>query len=293
MPPIGSATKQRWPITDTVILNVPGGVAMAFAAPSPAPAPRARPGTVNIAVILLYVAAALEVISAILAIATYGDFKAAYEKAYAGTSLQGQAGSATVTVIVSVVIALLLAVIFLVLGILNGKGNRIGRILTWIFGGLALCCLGSSFALGALGRSAYDTNRKNNPDLPSYDQLQNTIKGELPSWYTPVSTALSIIVLIMIVAVIILLALPASHPYFRKADAAAQWEPPVPPSGGPSYGDPPYGSASYGGPSYGAPPGEQPPGQPGPPAQPGPEDGPPPAGPPGPTGPPPSWPPSS
>ena len=235
---------------------------MAYTAPTPAP--RVRPGTVSVAVILLYVAAALEVISAILAIATYGDFKNAYAKAYAGTSLAGQAGSATVTVIVSVVIALLLAVVFVVLAILDGRGNRVGRILTWIFGGLALCCLGSSFALGALGKSAYDANRKNNPDLPSYDQLQHDISDALPSWYTPVTTTLGIVVLIAVIVVIILLALPASHPYFRKA-AEQQWEPPVPPSG-PAY------------PSYGTPPpGEEPP--PGP------------AGPGGP--PPPSWPPTS
>jgi len=82
------------------------------------------------------------------------------------------------------------------------------------------------------------------------------------------------VVLIMIVAVIILLALPASHPYFRKADEV-QWEPPVPPAPDPYYGAPTY---------------QQPAPPPSPPSPPGPEDPPPPAGP---TGPPPSWPPSS
>src|SRR5204863_2936642 len=140
--------------------------------------------------------------------------------------------------------------IFVVLAVLNSKGNRIGRILTWIFGGLALCCLGSSFALGALGKSAYDASRKNNPDLPSYDQFQNTISSELPSWFTPVTTTLSILVLAAVVVVIILLALPASNPYFRKTEAA-QWEPPLPPaaSGG-----------SYGPTGYEAPPPAGPPG---------------------------------
>src|SRR5690349_3124239 len=167
---------------------------MVFTAPPPVP--RARPGTVTVAVILLYVAAALEVVAAVTAIATYGDFKNAYAKAYAGTTLEGQSGSAAVTVIAGVVIAVLLAVIFLVLAILDGKGNRVGRILTWIFGGLALCCLGSSFALSSLSKSAYDANRKNNPDLPSYDQLQHDISDALPSWYTPVTTTLGIVVLI-------------------------------------------------------------------------------------------------
>jgi hypothetical protein len=233
---------------------------MAFTAPTPAP--RARPGTVTVAVIRLYVAALLEVVNAVISIATYGDFEDAYAKAYAGTSLAGQAGSATVTVIASVVIALLLAVIFLVLAILDGRGNRVGRLLTWIFGGLALCCLGSSFALGAFGKSAYESSRKTNPDLPSYDKLQSDIRDALPSWYTPVTTALGIIVLAAVVVVIILLALPASNPYFRKAEEP-QWEPPVPPAPPSSYGTPP--------------PSDQPP-----------------PGPPGPAGPPPpSWPPTS
>lgn len=243
---------------------------MAYAAPTPAP--RTRPGTVAVAVILLYVAAALEVISAIIAIATYGDFKNAYEKAYAGTSLQGQTGTATITVVVGVIIGLLLAAIFVVLGVLNSKGNRIGRILTWVFGGLALCCLGSTFALGALGKSAYDASRKTNPDLPTYDQFQNTINSELPSWYTPVTTTLGIVVLLAIIAVIILLALPASNGYFRKTEAP-QWEPPLPPasSGG-----------SYGATGYEAPPPAGPLGDERPP------------GPAGPSGPPPSnWPPTS
>jgi hypothetical protein len=244
---------------------------MAFTAPTPAP--RVRPGTVTVAVILLYVAAVLEVVNVIIAIATYGDFKDAYAKAYAGTSLEGQAGSATITVIASVVIGLILAVIFVVLAILDGRGNRVGRLLTWIFGGIALCCLGSSFALGAFGKSAYDNSRKTNPDLPSYDQLQQDIRDALPSWYTPVTTILGILVLAAIIVAIILLALPASHPYFRKAEEA-QWEPPVPPPSGPS--GPSYGQ-SYG-PSYGAPPNEEPP----------------PQGPPGPAGPPPpNWPPTS
>ena len=78
---------------------------MAFAAPTPAP--RTRPGTVAVAVILLYVAAVFEVINAIIAIATYGDLKNAYQKAYAGTSLAGQTGTATVTVVVGVIIGLL------------------------------------------------------------------------------------------------------------------------------------------------------------------------------------------
>src|SRR4051794_5041832 len=117
------------------------------------PAPPARPGTVNLAVILLYVAAALEVVVAILTFSTAGDIKSAYEKAYAGTSVADQAGAATYGVIGGAVVALVVAVLFVVLGFLDGRGSRVGRILTWVFGGLALCCTGSSFALSSFSKS--------------------------------------------------------------------------------------------------------------------------------------------
>jgi NADH:ubiquinone oxidoreductase subunit 6 (subunit J) len=199
---------------------------MAYAAPPDAP--RARPGTVNLAVILLYVAAALEVVNAIVAFANYNAYKEGYEKAYANTSIANQAGTAAVTVIVSGVIALVLAVIFLVLAILDGKGNRVGRILTWVFGGIALCCLGSAFGLSSFAKSNYENTREHNQDLPPYDQLQHDINSSLPSWYTPVTTILGIVVLLAIIVTIILLALPASNAYFRKRDEP-QWEPPTTP----------------------------------------------------------------
>jgi hypothetical protein len=215
---------------------------MAFAA-TPG-TPRVRPTTVNVAVILLYVAAALEIINAIASIASYSAFNNAYKAAYAGTSLANQSSSAAVQVIVTVIISLVLAAIFIVLAFLDGRGNRVGRILTWVFGALALCCTAGAFGLSSFGKSAYDSQRNKDPKLPTYDQLQANIKHALPSWYTPVTTIAGIGVLLAVVVVIILLALPASNPFFRKA-AEPQWEPPTPGAGGtypPAGGTPNYPS---------------------------------------------------
>jgi len=220
---------------------------MAFAATPDTP--RVRPTTVTVAVILLYVAAGLEVINAIASIASYSAYNNAYKAAYAGTSLANQSSTAAVQVVVTVVVSLILAVIFAVLAFLDGRGNRVGRILTWVLGGLALCCTGSAFGLGAFAKSAYDAQRNTNANLPTYDQLQTTIKDALPSWYTPVVTIAGIGVLVATVVVIVLLALPASHPFFRKPPEA-QWEPPAPgtpytPPGTtpPPPADPPYPNA--------------------------------------------------
>jgi hypothetical protein len=209
---------------------------MAFAATPDTP--RVRPTTVNVAVILLYVAAALEIINAIASIASYSAFNDAYKAAYAGTTLENQSGGAAVQVIATVIISLVLAAIFIVLAILDGRGNRVGRILTWVFGGLALCCTAGAFGLSSFGKSAYDAQRENNPSLPTYDQLQDNISNALPSWYTPVTTIAGIGVLLAVILVIILLALPASNPFFRKR-TEPQWEPPTPGGSYPATGETP------------------------------------------------------
>ena len=194
-------------------------------------APRTKPTTVNVAVILLYFVAAVSLISTILALSNYSAYKEGYAKAYEGTSQAGNEGTAAVSaVVVPAIISILLVVIFVICAILVSRGNRVGRILTWVFGGLALCCTGTGFALAGLAKSAYETSQKNDPSLPSYSQLESDINSSLPSWYSGVTLTLSILTIAAIVVAIILLALPASHPYFRKREEP-QWEPPVPPSG--------------------------------------------------------------
>jgi len=191
--------------------------------------PRTKPTTVNVAVILLYVVAACSLISLILGATNYGSYKDGYAKAYEGTSQAGKEGSAALSAVGGqILIGVLLTIIFVVCAILVSRGNRVGRILTWVFGGLALCCTGTGFALAGLAKSAYESAQKNDPSLPSYSQLESDINSALPSWYSAVTTIIGVVTIIAIIVVIILLALPASHPYFRKREEP-MWEPPVPP----------------------------------------------------------------
>ena len=46
----------------------------------------------------------------------------------------------------------------------------------------------------------------------------------IPDWITPVSTTLGIISLIAAIAIVVLLLLPPSNPYFRKQEPV--WTPP-------------------------------------------------------------------
>jgi hypothetical protein len=190
-------------------------------------APRVQPAPVRLAVILLYVVAALEIINVIASVLSYSAFKSAYEKTYAGTSQAGGAAAqATFSVIFPIVIGVILAAAFIVLAIFDARGSNVSRIITWIFGGLSVCCVGVSFGLNALGRSLYESAAKQNPDMPSYTTLQNNLNEALPGWYGPVMLIAGIGALVLIVLAAILLALPASNPYFRKRTEPV-WQPPA------------------------------------------------------------------
>lgn len=213
---------------------------MAFTTPD---TPRSRPSTVNLAVMLLYALAGLLLLNGVLSLATLGAQQRATERAFEGTSMAGQGGG--VQAAGQIVVTILLVVVFIVLAVLVGKGNRVGRILTWVFASLALCCTGALFALTALTEAGYEAARNDDPDLRPYSEVEAIFAEELPGWYTPVTTVLAVLIVLTAIAVIVLLALPKSHPYFRKAEATT-WEPPLPPpspAGGPSTVFPPGPSA--------------------------------------------------
>lgn len=217
----------------------------------PSPAPRARPSTVRLAVTLLYAAAVLEVINVILTLLYASKIADATKRVY---EQAGVKAGASLGPIVDVIVGFVIVVILVLLGYFVGRGNQVARILTWVVGGIAFCC--SILALGSalFQESLWDQARKTNPQLPTWDEYQKIVYTDVPGWYRPVTTVVSILLLLAIIVPIVLLALPASHPYFRKQQQ--EWEPPVPGQDFPGH------------------PGQ--PGQPGQPGEPGsPGDGPP------------------
>ncbi|WP_203782583.1 hypothetical protein [Paractinoplanes rishiriensis] len=219
------------------------------------------------AVNLLYVVAALQVINALLGFATIGAVTEALEEAYADTSLGESASSiAVIGFVGGAIINLLLAAGFAVLGIFDGRGKNPARIVTWVVGGISLCCVGAGLGGNALSSTM---NSGSTEGGPTSAEVQERLDAAMPSWYTPVTTVTSVLVLLAILAVIILLALPAANDFFRKApaqafDAAA----PYPYPQGPGYPQP----GQPGQPGYPPYPGQQPSpfGQQGQPGQPAP-----------------------
>ncbi|MBM2616764.1 hypothetical protein JIG36_14470 [Actinoplanes sp. LDG1-06] len=193
---------------------------------------------------LLYGVAAIQVINAILTLSISSSLTDAVRDAYAGTEAEGAEAFVSVAFIGGAVINLLLGVGFAVLGYFDSRGRNASRIVTWVIGGISLCCLGASLGSTALVGSV---NSGSTTSGPSQDEVQRRLEDAMPSWYTPATTTLAVVGLLAILVVVILLALPAANDFFRKP-AAAAWDPSVP---YPSYpGQPPY-------------PGQQPPPYPG------------------------------
>ena len=195
------------------------------------PAPRTRPAAVTVSSYLLYLTAAVSLISAVLSLSQLGTITGVYRDAYAGTSGQGAEAAIVATTVIGVVFNVLFAAGLAILAVFNNRGRQGARITTWVIGGISLCCSGLGVAGTALtGSINFDTGNG-----PSASQVEQRLADALPSWYTATTVVLSVISVLAILGAIILLALPASNAYFRPAQPA--WDPsmPYPYPGQPGY----------------------------------------------------------
>ncbi|WP_329105412.1 hypothetical protein OG792_32550 [Micromonospora sp. NBC_01699] len=215
-------------------------------------AARPRPSTVTVAGYLLYLAAALQLIGALIALPFIGTINDVYEEAYAGSDLAGAGAVGSVTVIAGAVIGLIVAIGLVVLALLNNRGKNPARIVTWVLGGLFLCCSIAALSLSAAGSALSPSSGDAN--LPDEAEVQRMLDDRLPGWYTPVTTLVSVLTVIAVLVALILLALPPSNEFFRKPQPV--WQPPVPGSAYPGFPQamPPAGPQQWSGPGAGSPP---------------------------------------
>jgi hypothetical protein len=197
------------------------------------PAPRSRPTTVTISSYLLYLVAAVELIGAVIGLSVVGTMSRIIDD---DPSLGALSSSARTFVVGSVVFGASVEVLFAagltILAIFNGRGRQGSRITTWVIGGLALCCNG----FGVLGsRARFTTNFDPGNGRSSTDDLERRLNDELPSWYNAATVTLAVISLLALLAVIILLALPASNAYFRRV-VTGGWDPSLQYGGATPYG---------------------------------------------------------
>ncbi|GAA1801149.1 hypothetical protein HC028_08420 [Planosporangium flavigriseum] len=197
---------------------------MAYAA---APAePKRRPAVVTVACWLLYLAAAGQVLSAVVTFSQLGTTKRVYDEVFAKTSVTGAAEMSVAIMAASAMIAVVFGIGYVVLAILNGRGKNPARIVTWVLAGIAICFSGCGLAATAIGASDFGGSSANS-DVPSAQEIQRALGNAWPGWYEPLVTTLGIISLAALVTAVVLLALPAAHDFFRKQPEAG-WEPPAP-----------------------------------------------------------------
>jgi hypothetical protein len=230
---------------------------VSYAVPA-SPGEKRRPSTVTIAGSLLVLTAVLLIIVAILPLPSLSKVADAARDAWAsGGSTQQTpdqfASGVRFGVIIVTVIYVLLAVLFAVIGALVLRGNRVGRILAWIFAGLGALCT-ACLTVGASLSGQLTTGSVNGVDLNAVNSKINAAK---PSWLTPATTTVDVIVLLALILVIILLAMPASNAFFRKEPQFTQindpafpmtpYPPQTPPSAAPRWdASPPQGPTSGG-----------------------------------------------
>ncbi|MFI7545637.1 hypothetical protein [Actinoplanes sp. NPDC049599] len=199
------------------------------------PAAPARPTVVTVSSYLLYFSAAASIVSAVLSLTTVSTIRDVYADLYDDTANSGMESIIVAVSVVGVVINILFAAGLAILAIYNNRGRQGARITTWVLGGIFLCCNG----FGLLGNAA--TSGMNldagSTSGPSASEVEARLSDELPGWFTPISTTLTVLIVLALLGAVILLALPAANAYFRKPQVA--WDPLNPYPGYPGQA-PPY-----------------------------------------------------
>ncbi|NJC68890.1 hypothetical protein HC031_03990 [Planosporangium thailandense] len=187
--------------------------------------PERRPAVVTAACWMLYLAAAGQLLLAIIMFSHLGATRQAYTKVLADTPVKGATDVSVAIIAANAAVNLVFAIGYVVVAILDGRGRNPARIVTWVIAGLAICMSCCGLASTAIALSGLGDNGANG--APSAQDIQRALRAALPGWYEPVITTIQVVSLAALVVAVVLLALPAANQFFRRKPAAG-WEPPVP-----------------------------------------------------------------
>ncbi|WP_026922844.1 hypothetical protein [Glycomyces arizonensis] len=215
--------------------------------PMPPQGPKQRPMSVTIAVWTMYLTALALIATAIGSFSVQGTVKDAVEDQVASDPAFADAGvtSDDIATLVSVIfvavaaVYIVFAIFYIVLGLLDNAGKRPARILSWILAGIALACCGLGGVINQVGGSTatYTVNGEE-----YNDELTKAIEDATPTWVTALEWISLLLFIVGSLAVIILLAVPASNEFFRKDEPEQQFYMEQPPYGQqpPNPGQPPH-----------------------------------------------------
>ena len=179
------------------------------------PPAKVRPGVVTAASVLLYLLAALQLLTFGASFAQYP----AFQELLADESFaQADRDLLRTAMLLGLGLALALSVAFIagyvVLGIFLGKGKQPARVVTWVVAGLQLVCQTCSFGRQATTSGAQSGSQNLDPELRRrFDELS-------PDWYDTLASIRTVVEIVALVAIVILLCLSAAHDFFRKDQPA-------------------------------------------------------------------------
>jgi hypothetical protein len=185
-----------------------------------------RPRPVIWAGVLLILAAVLIFIDGCGGALPIGAYGEATNDAYlnAGVADSARLGEAVqADILVALAIDVLFAVAFLALGlhrVLNLGGRSAARIATWVLAGVGVLC----FGYGTFGPASGSlVTRMSGLSTAGSDPgtIARQIADHTPGWVTPFQTTLAVAIPLVLIAVILLLALPSSSAYLRARRASA------------------------------------------------------------------------
>ncbi len=208
---------------------------MSYYDPVAAAGPRTRPGAVSAAGYLLYTVAALFLVSVVVGLSTAGKTLRATKDVLQQTSNRDATTAIKAGLFVGIGVDIVVVVVFVLMAVYVLKGSNAWRITAWVIAGLGVLC--TLCGIGGAGIS-----RVSSGNLTSAQTQE--LKDAVPAWVRDGQIAVNVLIAIALIAIIILLALPAANDFFRRPAFAF-----MPPGVEPGY--PPY-------PTY-PPPGSQPP----------------------------------
>ncbi|HEY1489255.1 MAG TPA: hypothetical protein VGF84_24330 [Micromonosporaceae bacterium] len=175
-----------------------------------ADAPRQRPSAVTAAGYLLYLVAGLLVVNIIVSLTTISNALDFIRRTYAADPNQHTIlTAAKIGIGFGIAVDIILVALVVVLAVFDLRGRNGMRITTWVIAGLGVLCLGC----GAFGNVTGSALKQN---TGTGQTVTVDVKNVIPSWAKDASMAIDIISTLALIAVIILLALPASNAFFKK-----------------------------------------------------------------------------
>ncbi|MBQ1023214.1 hypothetical protein [Micromonospora sp. C95] len=203
----------------------------------PEQAPARRPAVVVLAAVTLAVMALGALAFAVSGLASLGGtvdrFRASVGTDADPTQIDAVVALLRASAVVSAVLSVLAGLLLVGLALGLAARRPAARVATWVVAGLGMCCGCGGLATLIVQRAApLDLG-----DDRATAELLALVPDAYPSWWIPLTVALSIAQVLGYLVVAVLLALPAANAWFRRRPAPQRpvppHQPPTPPFGHP------------------------------------------------------------